>query len=165
LSAQVIEIISDRTGIHFDYRSSSSWSENIEMVKIGEVDMFSFITPTPEREKYLTFTNPYQTYNQMIFARDDQSYLANVDDLCDKRVCVIKGYATLELLERQSRCESSVEVNNVDEALVALSNGDADVFIGLLLPTTEAIRKLGVSNIKVIGEVPDKVDLCMAARS
>lgn len=164
VTADLLALIASRTGLVFDHIQSKSWAENIELMKQGRVDVFACITNTKERRKYLRFTNAYKYYPRMVFARENEAHLADLKVLKEKRLCLIKGYATSDYLKEQGLVERFIEVENTEDALMAVSKGDADIFVGFLLTSTYEMQNHGISNIKVIGELPHKAPISMACR-
>lgn len=164
VTSDVLNIIASRTGLKFNYTNCKSWAENIKLLDENKVDLFSFIMKTDQREELLDFTDTYYSFSSMIFARNDQSHLVNTKDLRSKKICVIKDYVTQTILKEQNLLGEILEVNDAEAAIIAISNGDADVFIGDLLSTSYTIQKLGVSNLKVIGQAPFHISLSMASR-
>lgn len=164
ISSDLLRLLSTKTGILFTPVQTANWHESMQLLHTNEIDLFSFITPTLSRKQKLSFTTPYQRFPAMIFARSDQHYMANISQLRKKKICVIRGYAMTELLSKEGYLENSVTVENIEEALLALARGDADVYIGFILPTTYAMKKLGLSNIKIVGETPIQTEFSMAVR-
>lgn len=164
VTADLLNLLTLRTGLQFDHTGSSSWAENMKLMKEGKVDVFSYIVATPERKRHLLFTKPYNQSTRMIFARKDEPFLTDLNKIAEKKVCVIEGYATVDYLKERGLLQNTIEVPNMEMAVSAVSNGEADVFIGLLLPTTFTIQSMGINNIKVIGQVPEKIELSMACR-
>lgn len=164
VTADLLNLLTLRTGLQFDHTGSSSWAENMQLMKEGKVDVFSYIVATPKRKRHLLFTKPYNQSTRMIFARKDEPFLSDLDKLSEKKICVIEGYATVDYLKEQGLLQNTIEVPNMEMAVSAVSNGEADLFIGLLLPTTFTIQSMGINNIKVIGQVPEKIELSMACR-
>lgn len=164
ITSDLLKLISKRSGLNFTYVESKSWSDNLQQINNGNVDLIPFIIPTNERAKHLRFTKPYQRFPALIFARSDHHYLANLNQLKNKKVCVIKGYAMMQILREHDLLGTVIEVKNIEEALLALESGEADIYIGFILPTTHAMQKLGLTNLKVIGETPIDAEFSMAVR-
>lgn len=164
ISSDLLHLLSAKTGITFTPVQTKSWSESMNLLQTKEVDLFSFITPTAKRHSSLYFTKPYQRFPAMIFARADQHYMANISQVREKKICTIRGYAMTELLEKEGYLKNSVSVDNIEEALLTLARGDADIYVGFILPTTYAMKKLGLTNIKIIGETPIQTEFTMAVR-
>jgi ABC-type amino acid transport substrate-binding protein len=50
---------------------NKSWPEILKMAQHGELDMISDINKTPEREQYLSFTEPYISNPAIIIDNDN----------------------------------------------------------------------------------------------
>ncbi|MET0106990.1 MAG: transporter substrate-binding domain-containing protein [Sedimenticola sp.] len=55
--ADILNLISKRSGIGFTPVNTDTWEESVELVKSGKVNMFSAITKNSAREEYLDFTS------------------------------------------------------------------------------------------------------------
>ena len=66
LSADYIALIGQRLGVKLDIIKDKSWTEILEMAQRGELDMISNANKTPERERYLFFTEPISTRLQSL---------------------------------------------------------------------------------------------------
>ena len=68
------------------YKSVLTWTQTVEKIKRGELDVLPAISKTPEREKYLNFTRPYLSFPYVIFTRDDALLVTSLDELVNKTI-------------------------------------------------------------------------------
>ncbi len=159
-----LSILSERLGAQFVPAKELSWAQAVERMKTGELDLFSAVTYTPSREKYVNFTKPYITLPQMIFTRDEHPYITDISELYVGTTAIVKGYAIAEFLKRDYPKINLLETENVEEALRAVASGKAEHYIDALLTTTYYIQKLSYAKIKVAGETPYDIELSLATR-
>lgn len=98
MSADYMEYIGNTLGIRIEPAKLQSWKATIEAARKGDVDILDAVVPTPQREKYLTFTKPYMSHPVVIFTREDFSYIADMETLNGQRVAMTVGSAIHDLL-------------------------------------------------------------------
>ncbi|WP_148053282.1 transporter substrate-binding domain-containing protein, partial [Pseudomonas frederiksbergensis] len=59
LTAQLLNLISQRSGLNFKVQRSRSLDQQIQQLKAGEIDLVPAIIPSTEREADLRFTRAY----------------------------------------------------------------------------------------------------------
>jgi diguanylate cyclase (GGDEF)-like protein/PAS domain S-box-containing protein len=88
MAAEYIALVGQKLGIEFDVEKEKPWSEVVESVKSGELDMYSCVVSTVQRREYVNFTEPYLSDHPEL-----ELYLAdNVADALEK-LSVGKVYA------------------------------------------------------------------------
>lgn len=151
ISADYLQLLSERLGMRIQPVLYNTWEEVLAAVKAGEVDLLPSMAATEERQRFLSFTQPYVTSSSLIFARRD-STLRTLDDLSGRRVAVEHGYAVHELLSKAVPGIDFVLVEDSPSALKAVSTGRADAYVGNLITTTFLIEQLDLSNLEVRGD-------------
>ena len=96
-SIDYLNLLAERLGIKVKYVSGYSWSEYMEMAHNNKLDVMLNIMRTPQREKFLHFTQPYAGTKKAIFTND--STIQTLRDLDGKTVSVVKGYFMQHFLE------------------------------------------------------------------
>ena len=165
ISASYLKAISEKLGINFDIISDRDWNDLKEGVRMRTVDMLSAALKTPERKKYMRFSDPYLSLTKVIIADSKVSYLKGLSELDGKKMAIIKGFAVSELLARDYPGIEQIEVADMQEALKKVAYGEAFAFIGVLTATSYYIDKLRLSNLKVVGQTSYFDDLRFAVRS
>ncbi|MFV3412063.1 ATP-binding protein [Pseudomonas nitroreducens] len=151
ISADYLQLLSERLGMRIQPVLYNTWEEVLAAVKAGEVDLLPSMAATEERQRFLSFTQPYVTSSSLIFARRD-STLRTLDDLSGRRVAVEQGYAVHELLSKAVPGIDFVLVEDSPSALKAVSTGRADAYVGNLITSTFLIEQLDLSNLEVRGD-------------
>jgi len=90
LAKDYLEIISQKLGIRFEYMLPDSWAQALQLVKQHEADMVAVATKTPERLKYMRFTEPYVEYPDVIITRAGES-VSSLEELHGKNLLTIKA--------------------------------------------------------------------------
>lgn len=153
ITGDFLDLISERLGVRFEPTKNLSWTEIIEGVKNKEIDMFSALTYTEERTKFLNYTDSYFTLKVMIFGREDHPYITDMSELSSHgATAIVKGYAVIDRVRRDYPGIEIVEVADAEEALSALASGRVNHYIDSLITTTYKIQQQGYANIAVSGE-------------
>ena len=58
-SMYLFQIVSEKTGLTFEFVNGYSWAEIVEKFNAGELDMLPAIYSTEERRESMVFTKPY----------------------------------------------------------------------------------------------------------
>ncbi|MFC1512924.1 transporter substrate-binding domain-containing protein [Thermodesulfobacteriota bacterium] len=157
--------IEEILGVKFEVAQERSWQALIKKAKARQVDMFSCVTRTEERSRYLTFTRPYLSFPIAIFTTKNTTYINKLPELYGKQVAVVADYAIHEILRRDHPGLELVPVKNIQEGLQKLQQEEVTAFVGNLLTTSHYLASRGSQKIKVGGETPYKNRLSMAVRS
>jgi len=164
VSRDYLDRLEETLRVRFESVKDLTWQQAVEKVKKRELDMFSAVRPTPERQHFVNFTDEYTSHPIMIFARDDVAYIGDFAQLNGRRVAGVESYAIYELLESQHPEVELVTAPSIENALRLLAKGEVDAFVGNITTTTYYLKKMGLSQIKVVGETPYRHSLTMAVR-
>jgi polar amino acid transport system substrate-binding protein len=141
-----------------------SWPEVMNKARAGEIDVLPCVVKTPERAKFLLFSEPYISFPMVILTREDVPFVSGVQDFGNGKVAVVKGYVTQELMQRDYPDREFYLAKDIDGALRAVSRGKIDAFVGNLASITYTSQKLGLTNLRVATATPYKYELAFAVR-
>jgi ABC-type amino acid transport substrate-binding protein len=104
------------------------WDKVLEDTKEGLLDGIAAAWRSPEREQFLLFSDPYLTNRIVpVVTKDNPIRPQSIDDLTDKRVAMVPGYAYGDELQNASSSFNVVPVESAAEAIDAIRNGRADI--------------------------------------
>ena len=164
ISADYIERLEKMLGIKFKLVKGQTWQQMVKNFKKGEIDLFTSLNNTPERKKYMNFTRSYTQFPIGIFAGSESNFILDMEELKGKKVGVVKGYATQELLETNYPNIELVMAQDPIEALDMVSHEEIDAYVGNILVTTYYIGKLGYTHLKVVGKTPYQYEQSIGVR-
>ncbi|BCS96605.1 hypothetical protein DSLASN_22370 [Desulfoluna limicola] len=164
ISMDYLERMTELLGLKFDVATGLTWQERVAAVEHGELDLFSSMAQTPDREIKFHFTAPYLTMPVNIFAHSDVAYIGNLKGLAGKRVAVVEGFAIHEWLSDNHPDIMLEPVPSLPEALEMLAAGKVHAFVGNVMTTSYYINKLKLKQIRVAGETPYVNKQAMAVR-
>lgn len=154
LTADFVALVQKQLGVKIEIVKDKSWAQILKMAQNGEIDMISDAVRTHKREKYLIFSKPFISSPIVIIDNGKLGYLDTLERLNGKTVAVEKGYFISELLSRDFPNLHQLVVENVHEALEAVVNGEADVYLGDAGSVSYATRLSGIHSLRISGQTP-----------
>jgi len=154
IAADLIHLISTRLGMEIELVVTRDWDESLEASRDGRVHMLAFLNQTPEREVWLSFTEPYFKDQNVLITRIEHDYIADAAGLSGETVALPSGTSIEERLHDEYPNLGTVVVKNEAEAFEAVENHTADMAIRSLTMAAYTIRKEGLFNLKVAGQLP-----------
>jgi signal transduction histidine kinase len=164
MAADYIHLVEERLGIAFEVDRERPWSEMVEAVKNRDLDAFSLVVRTPQRDQFVNFTKPYISFPMVIVSLENEPYIDGIEALRNRTVAVVNKYASHDLLAENHPFLKFHLSKNVRQGLEAVSQGRAFAFVGNLAVVSQVIREAGITNIKVSGQTPYRFELSMAVR-
>ncbi|MGD9052364.1 MAG: transporter substrate-binding domain-containing protein [Desulfobacterales bacterium] len=155
---EYLKLIGDRTEIKFKYEETDeSFTEFLDKMKQRKgPDMTAVIAPTPEHEQYLSFSETYLSSPYVIFIREQETPILDINGLAGKTIAVPRGFIVQEELARDYPEISQALFDSDKEALQAVVTGQADAYIGNLTVASHIIHRQGLSNLQVTAPGPAK---------
>lgn len=151
ISIDYLDEISNKMGFQVEYlKPDYEWPTALMYLKEHKVnDLILTIEPTPEREKYMQFTDNYLSMPWVIITREDSSFVSEIGDLGGRTVAIEDSFVIHKRLKRDFPKINLLLVKDAREALEALSTGKADAYVGDLTVSNYVIGKEGFSNLKI----------------
>ncbi|MEJ2592062.1 MAG: transporter substrate-binding domain-containing protein, partial [Candidatus Thiodiazotropha sp.] len=158
IGADIVHLLNDRLGgvLHLH---PASWDDIYTAVKEKRLPALMGITPTPERQAYFRFTEPYLTIPHVIIARKDSPYADNIGDLAGRRVAVEKGFMIGETLARTHPEIDLRTYASTSDALDAVAKGEVDAYIGNRAVALYLIEHELISNLRIQGKSDETVSV------
>lgn len=155
IAADLIQQVARRTGLKIMLYPTRTWEESLVASQAGRCQIMSFLNRTPERERWLDFTAPIFVDPNMIITREDHPFVGDVRWLRDESVALPRGTMVEEHLRRDYPNLRIVLTENEAEAMRLVSERQADFTVRSLIVAAHAIRKQGLFNLKIAGQVPE----------
>ncbi len=164
IASDYIRILNEKLNINMQPVQGLNWSEVMDKARAGELDVLPCLVKTPERSKFFLFSRPYLSYGMVILTRDDAPFINGIHDFDSGRVAIIKGYVTQEFLEKDYPDFTFYLANDIEEALLSVSQGTLDAFVGNLAAITYKTKELGLDNLKIAATTPYTFELAFGVR-
>lgn len=153
LAIDYLNRIESMLGLRFEF-VREGWQALIARAKEREVDLFTCVASTPERERYLLFTEPYLRMPAGIFAGKNVAYITGLNQIAGKKLSVVEGYAVHDYLSAAYPDIQLVLVKTPEEGVGAVLQEKAFAFAGNIITTGHLISHKGFLNVKMVGEIP-----------
>ncbi|MBI9092018.1 MAG: transporter substrate-binding domain-containing protein [Desulfobacterium sp.] len=165
ITADYIQILEDRLGIRFVYSGELSWSETLKSMEDRQLDMIAAIAETAQRQKSMTFTQPYLTSPLVVITNEQVDFVEDMKALNGLTVAVVRDYTEHEMLRENYPAIDLYPEETTAKALNRVVGGKAYAYVGKLATANYAIRQEGITNLKVSGTIPHGLEISMAVRN
>ncbi len=165
LVADQIAQIESLLGVRFQLVQAPSWDALLAAARTHEVDLISSVTPTPEREAYLSFTPPLFKVETVIIVSAATPRPANVEALNGLTIGAGKGYIITSLFRREHPQIRLREFADDEAGLQALALGEIDGVLTDLGTATWIIKQRQLNNLRLGSGVLYRIPNCLATRS
>ncbi|MBF0371472.1 MAG: transporter substrate-binding domain-containing protein [Magnetococcales bacterium] len=165
LAWEYLDALSHILGLTFKPTHGRTWPQLVEDLKNHRVDLLSAAVATPDRKKYTTFTSPYLSLPAVIFTNKGSPFIDDLSALEGKKIVVIKSYWLEEVLRETYPGIIQVPVATVQDALLTVTQNQADAYVDSLLTAGHYIQESGFTNLQVSGHTHLQMDLSMGVRS
>ncbi|WP_161629944.1 transporter substrate-binding domain-containing protein [Desulfogranum mediterraneum] len=152
ITSDYIQLLNKRLGLKMQIVPDLSWDEVISKSKKREVDILPCVGQTKERQTYLNFSAPYLNFQRVVIARSDFPFISGLEELQDVRLAV-QANTSHDGFLRDNTDLAPLRFATLQDALTAVSSGEADAVVGNLATSTFWIRKLNLTNLKVAAPV------------
>jgi ABC-type amino acid transport substrate-binding protein len=125
----LMNAVASRAGLSVTYRVLESWADLMAALERGEADVIPVVSITRAREGRMLFTRPIVTSPSSLFVRRDTDDVRDWTDLAGRRVGVIAGGVSEELLGEREKSARLVPYARLQDALFALLSGEVDALI------------------------------------
>lgn len=155
ISADLLKLVSERTGIQFALVKTTTWDESINLSQAGKCQVLSFLNRTSEREKWLIFSDTLLSDPSVFITREEHAFIADPAYLADETIVFPVGTATEELIRERYPNLRIITVATEKEAIQMVSDKKADMTMRSLIVAAYTIKKEGLFNLKVAGQMPN----------
>jgi len=164
LVADLMTRLETQLGVRFSRILVDSRSTAEQKLASGEVDILPGLSRTPRTEDEFLFSRAYLTVPIALAIRDDGRFIGDLRELRQERVGVVNRHAAYDYLLINHPNLNLYPVQDVEEGLLALSNGDLDVMVTHIPAVSYTVAKLGLSNLRITSITPYQYDLRLAVR-
>jgi ABC-type amino acid transport substrate-binding protein len=157
MAVDYLRIIAKLFDIDFRFvPAADSWAEGFADMAGAhrDYDLLPAAKRTDARLATLAMSEDYLTSPWTIFTRKDTRDIHDLIDLRGRTVAVERGYVMQGLLEATEPAIVLSVQESTREALLAVSSGSADAYVGNLIVTDYLMQADGIVNLKVAGPTP-----------
>ncbi|MCC4274088.1 ATP-binding protein [Marinomonas communis] len=162
--ASFLKRFSNDTGIEFEFRPTSSWSESLSLARAKQVDVLSDVLGSLTLHDNYTFTDSYISNNLIVISNKIGGQIQDLPDIHPSPVGIIKGYGyTWELYQRYPDA-NFIEVEDIHAGISALESGQFDFLITTYALGQFQLTAMGKTNLEIRGQLPIQTHLAFAVR-
>jgi polar amino acid transport system substrate-binding protein len=165
MAADYFNIIKEKTNLNIELIKTVNWTESLEFAKQRKCDILSFLMTTPERKKYLDFTTAYFKAPIVMATKSDVPFINDFNSLKGKKLGLPKGYAFIEVLRVDYPDLTMVEVDNIDDGLKKVVQGEIYGYIGTLATIGYSFQKKFTGELKISGKFDGTWDFSVGVRN
>ncbi len=143
----LIEIITEKTGLVFRPQYVANYLQLIERVKNKQADIFVHIEQNTDYEKFFNFSMPYLEANHSVIYRINDQDEINIDILADKTIAIVEQLASGRYLQQKYPEAKFQPFTSIDKAVLAVANNEVDAFIGQSLSSAYLIKKMQLASL------------------
>ncbi len=149
IAADYIALIEEKTGINFEiYSYDTEWNEIYNLALDKEIDVLPAIGVTDARKKFFLYSDPYISFQRVIYSNDTSTTDYGIDDLANITVGVQGNTVHHNFVVSELGLDPIV-YTTIEEAVSALSRNDIDAFVGTLATSTYLIRRMNITNLEI----------------
>lgn len=154
VSGDLLKVIAEKLNVEFRWSGNRSLEEGLNYVKSGKAFFLPMLTQTQDRMEYLDYTDSHIVISNVIFSREGSVSYTSLRSLYGKTISQVAGFSVNENIRREHPEINIFEAENVLEAILKVSTGEVDAYIGSIPVATKYIAENSLTNIKVSGETP-----------
>jgi diguanylate cyclase (GGDEF)-like protein len=155
IAADLVQMVAKRVGLQIELYPAKDWEESLLASKNKRCQIMSFLNQTPARDAWLTFTSPIFLDPNVIITREEHGFVADAKTLQNETVALPRGTMVEERVRRDFPNLKVVLTGSEPEAMALVSERKADLTIRSLIVAANAIKKEGLFNLKISGQIPE----------
>lgn len=159
MAADYAALLQSKLGIHLELVPARDLDELERLVKAGQVDVVAATTPEDFQSSGMVFTQPYESFPDVIVAPMDGTAVMRAQDLVGSRVAVRDEAGLLASLRQRMPGSHIIPVVSNEAGLAAVAAGDADAFVGTLPAVDSLLRDRYAGTLRVVASAEMDQDL------
>ena len=150
ISVDYIALAAAKLGITIEAAEVKTFPEAIKRLPTGDgIDVQPTMRATDQRRGSIHFTRPYASFPVVIVTRNNSGFVGGLDDLAGQVVVTEKAYWYTEEIRRTHPAIHLKTLATSEEAIRAVSQNEADAYVGVLPVATWHIENKGYTNLKI----------------
>ncbi|WP_199912364.1 transporter substrate-binding domain-containing protein [Stenotrophomonas sp. SAU14A_NAIMI4_8] len=152
LSSDYLNLIGERTGLHFQFTHASDWNSAQSAVTSGQADMLVNAMEerlSPATVEAVQLSRPYLTAYSVVFTKQDHPSVWTMDDLAGKRVAARDQGQYSDVLQRNYPSIKVVPVRTPLDAFRMVMDGKVDAAMGTAMTFAPFIARRDDSDLYI----------------
>ncbi len=165
LASDYMKLISTKIETPIVLVDTTSWTQSIEKAKNRECDIYSIISITNDRKKYMDFTSPYLDVPIVIATKTKQMFLEGINQVLDEKIGIVKGYSVAVFLKEKYPNINIVDVKSISHGMKLVEKGEIFGYVDNLASINYEIQQNFLRTIKISGRIDMKIPYRVATRN
>ena len=153
-----LKLISQKSGLDFEYIYVKRWPEVLQKVKTKQLDMAMATGETSSRKEYAVFSIPYGTYSFAIVSKKG-TLLCDPSELKGKTIAVGDNYTSVDILQKYYKQTKKKIVPTDTEGLKLLANSKVDGLLDIYPTLSYFLSISNYNNLMISTVLPQKFEL------
>lgn len=153
LSADVLDNVSQRTGLKFEIKTAHSQEDQVAALNRGEADMLAAFSSGQEEGENLSFTRPYFTTSFVLLSKNSAGSPGTLDELAGQTVAFTDDRYLKSFLTEHFPSIHTVETASTSQALAMVANGQAQAAISSLISARYLLSRDFKDRLKITSTV------------
>ncbi|BFL84216.1 transporter substrate-binding domain-containing protein [Shewanella baltica] len=149
INSDIVKLLKEQLKLKLTPVAFDDWHSLIEALQKGEVSLAGSVAQTAERQQRLAFSEAYWPSPWALVSQLEQVSVFNIAQLAGQRVAVVEGYHLVAQLMSLEPSLKLVIVPNTQAGLVAVTNGNADVFIDKVVTLASELKTSHYPTLKM----------------
>lgn len=145
----LMNLLSERSGIRFKYINGYTWDELVEMFFDGKIDVLHSLSLTPERAEKALFSTPYYHSKNVLVFRSDAIEPSGLQDLEGKIIALPKGWSSIDFFHKNYPEIHIIEVESSRQALEYIDQGKVFATVEQEGIASYFIKKFGFQDLRL----------------
>ncbi|WP_420793320.1 ATP-binding protein [Pseudomonas aphyarum] len=156
LAAQLLNLISQRSGLRFEVVRGQSLDRQVEQLRSGGLDLLPVMTPSRERETQMLFTRSYANSPFVLITDSKVQAPRSLDEMTGKRLALYRGNPLRDYLLEHVPQIRLVELPSPADGTQALLHGQADATLSSLLVARYQIDHQYRDRLRIVSTLGDQ---------
>ena len=152
ISANILEMISIKTGIEFQPIETTSWLEATQLIRNRTSDMATFIIETKERKAHLNFSKKvlYKVPVVYLTSNEDTTIYENIQtEFKNKNIGFVQGRAISKKMKEKYPDFTYVDLESIEDGIDQMKIGAIDMIALNMATAKYYIKVLGHNNLHI----------------
>lgn len=155
IAADLVQLVAQRVGLTIALYPAKNWEASLAASKAGRCHIMSFLNQTAQRDTWLRFTEPVFYDPNILVAREEHPFVGNLRGLDNETVALPRGTMVEERIRKEFPNLRVILTGSEEESVALVSDRQADFTVRSLMVAAYAIKKEGLFNLKIAGQVPE----------
>jgi len=164
ISSEYLDFISGKLKLEFKPMQGLKWTEIMNKIKLGEIDLLPAVVKTENRARFLNFTKPYIRFPMVIATHKSSPIIQALDNLKGKRVGFEQSTPAEEILKSKHPQLITVSFQSANQGLRALEDKKIDAFVHNLAVITYQQNHQNLKDIQIAAFTPYEIEVAMGVR-